>query len=455
MRPIRAFLMIVGCASCAIVGPDYSQPAINLPAEFAFAKSTALIESATDPWWEKFEDPVLSTLMMRGLAQNLDIKVAQERISEAQARYRAAGGTSQISGDATLSSQYSRTTGGDGSRRDQSLFGATYVFDLFGGFARAKEEAAANLGATIEEAATVRLAYQAELVSAYIEARTAQVEHGNLLRGIENRRRTLDLIEQQLAAGGATRLQSVRADAELVNLKADLPSRQLNYEQSAVRIAALLDESTVKILNDLSHGPKRIPSTREPVSTGIPTDLLRNRPDVRAAERRFAAAMAAVGVAEASLYPSLTLGGNIRVDGDNTLSVGPSLTIPVLDRGRLLANRDVAISEARQAELSWQLTVRSAIGDVEQNLTNLHSRHREISALSIALQRYRTLRDLSEESYGFGVTTLLELLDAEQNETNTANALARAKRSYAIALSELAVAVGHGASIGFSSDQGS
>ena len=452
---MRSFFALSACAclmSCAAVGPNYVPPQANLPETFAFAARSQLEAAAQERWWERFGDKELNAFMAEGLVSSLDIQIARERLTEARAAYRAQRpGASQVSGDVTL--QADRFDGG-GSREFAEL-DADYVFDLFGGFQRRREQALATVDATAADTQTTRLAFQAELFSAYIEARFFQRSQVITRRSIRNRSETLKLIEQRREVDEATLIDNRRAEGELALQRANLPAFQTGFEVNAVRLGTLLGKPTPEIAQRLKRSYQGIPLPRKTYGAGVPANLLRNRPDIRAAERRLASNMAAVGVSEADLYPSLSIGGTIRVSSDNSLQIGPALTIPLLNRPRLLANRDAAISRARQAELQWQSSVRDAIGEVEENLSRSKNGWTEISELRRAAASYNQLSELSRDAYGLGAATLFETLDAEDDLTETQTRLAQAYRSYALAQAQLAIATGRGAMVGAPADEAS
>lgn len=445
---MKPFLAVGACAllmSCAVVGPDYTPPQVNLPASFAFASQNQLEEAAVEQWWKRFGDKELNALMAEGLATSLDLQIARERLAAARAAYRAQRpGASQVNGDLTLRAD--RFDGG--GSRETADFDANYVFDLFGGFRRRREQALANVEASEADAQTTRLAFQAELFSAYIETRFFQRRKSITHRTIRNRGETLKLIEQRREVDEATLIDNRRAEGELALQRANLPAFQTGFEVNSVRIATLLGKSTANVMERLQKSYKGIPLPRKAYGSGVPANLLRNRPDVRAAERRLAASVAAVGISEADLYPSLSIGGTIRISSDNTLQVGPALTVPLLDRPRLLANRDAAAARARQAELEWQSAVRDAIAEVEENLSRSKNGRSEINQLRRAAVSYSQLTKLSREAYELGAGTLFETLDAEDDLTETQTRLAQAYRAYALAQAQLAVATGRGALVG-------
>lgn len=448
----KTFLMalVAVLTACAAVGPDYVRPDAQVQARFAFAGGNALEEAARDRWWTVLNDPVLTDLMEQGLSRNLDLRTAQARIAESAALLRAEGvAASQLSGSAVLDAPR-RTFDTDGNTLDQDNFSlnGSFVFNLFGGATRARQQAGAELAAVQYEAAETRLAYQADLAGAVIEARFFQAAIRSTDRTIANRRRILDLTRQLLDSGQLTRSEQVRAQAELSQARADLPGLRNGLHLSAVRIATLLDAPSGPILAALKASGERQPIPAHRFTAGVPADLLRNRPDVLAAEQRLVAAFAGIGIAEARLYPELSLNGTISGDEDEaSFLLGPRLSLPVLGRGRLISLKAAAEARAVQAEFAWRSTLRGAVGDVERALVSRATALTEIETRSQALAQFRDLTNLSRETFQLGASTLLGLVQAEQEVQSAGLALARARRDLALAAARLAVATGRGAAV--------
>ena len=435
-------------AGCAAVGPDYVRPNVDLSANYAFAHSPDLWHAANDRWWTALNDPLLNHLMEKGLAQNLEVKEAEARIEQAVALYRATGGVAQVSGNLTASATRRIR---DGERTNPSFndsvvqVDGNFAFDLFGRERRNRERAYRQLEATAYQAGTANLAFQSQLTSAVVQARFFQAIEAVTNRTIANRRRIVALTDEIAERGELTRVDRARARAELSLALADLPSIRNGLRRSAVQIATLLNEPVDPILHRLqqSRGQPAPSRTRK---AGVPANLLRNRPDVLAAERSLAAAFSAIGVAEAQLYPELRLQGSIQLDSSRLDDVrfGPAVSLPLLSRGRLRAQRDAAVAEAKEAEFAWRQEIREAVGDVENALLELRSRREEIDARAQALADYRRLNQLSRETFELGVTTLLELLDADQEIRSVDLQLAQSRRDLALGVARLAVATGRG-----------
>lgn len=446
MKRILVFCLALAMSGCAVVGPDYSRPNLALSERFTFDGTADLRDVAYDRWWTGFDDPALDVFMEEGLARNLDIRVARARILAAEAALRATGVSQQVSGSVVAEAGRGRINGRtfqtDGS--DSVRLNASYVFDLFGGVRRGRQAAAARLAAQVLEEGATRLAYQAELVGALIDARFFQAATRSTNETIGSRRRILGLTNDLFDNGLVTRNDQVRARAELAQAEADLPGYANGARLAAIRIAVLLDQPVAPVLARLERTAGRWPVYRGDLTAGVPVNLLRNRPDVMAAEQRLIASFAQIGVREAALYPSLQIAGSVQLDGDTLVTAVPQLSVPLLDRGRLIAQRDQAAAAAVESDALWRQELRDAIGEVENGLTTFQTASQEIAALSRALSQFQTLADLSRETFQIGDTTLLELLDTDQNVQVASLELVQARRAQALAAARLAVATGRG-----------
>ena len=211
IKGLAACCMIAGLmTACSVVGPNYEPPQTPLGASFVGGGGDAG-DVTRDAWWERLGDKQLNVLVARGLAQNIDIETAIQRIKTAEATARQAGVASQLSGG--IESQTQRV-GGDGlmtENQEQTTFGATYVLDLFGGVRRGVQQAAADVEAAQYDAGTVRLAFLSEITSRYIDARYYQQALALARQAIESRRRTLSLGKSQIELGAGSNLDLPRA----------------------------------------------------------------------------------------------------------------------------------------------------------------------------------------------------------------------------------------------------
>jgi multidrug efflux system outer membrane protein len=436
-------LLIAGCA----VGPDFQKPQANLPASYLGSASDEVGTVAQERWWQDYEDPVLNEFIERGLNQNLDVMAAIERISEARANLRGTGVNAALDGDFTGSRLRSGEEGSGSSTSSSAELDGSFVIDLFGGLRRERENAAANLLAAEADVETVRLAWLAELISAYSDARYYQAALQLSRETVTSREETVKITSQRFELGDATEYELAEAEALLDIARADLPQYQALFNANVFAISSLLNEPSGPILDTMETQAPQL-TTPAGASTGLPVELLRNRPDVRSAEARLMAAVANVGVAEADLYPSLSLTGTTaRISGTNSWSFGPELTLPVFDQGALRASRDAKLSLARQAEIDWRVEVVDAVEEVQIAASNLEQYRLRAAALNKAAKSYEKALALAHKNYRAGAITLLDLLDTDRLTEAARVSAASAVNDSAQAWATLQLSIGAGAAL--------
>jgi multidrug efflux system outer membrane protein len=437
-------LLVAGCA----VGTDYQRPEVAMETRFVGGNAEQIGAVATQQWWLNYKDSNLTSLVTRGLAQNLDVIAAGERIRQAQAELRTTGVNAAADGSLTGSVT---TSGGDGtsgtSTVESGSLGASLVIDLFGGIRREREAAVASLTAARAEEETVRLAWLAELIAAYSDARYYQEAMALTRTAIATREETVSITRSQFNAGAATEYEVAEAQALLSTARADLPQFAALFDANVYAIATLLNEPAGPIKAQMQKGAPQL-SSPGGARTGVPADLLRNRPDVRSAEADLAAAVANVGVAEAALYPALSLSGTVgRTDATDAWSFGPQLSLPVFNQGLLRASRDAQLSVARQAEIAWRASINEAVEDVQVAQSNLTRARQRAQLLRTAASDYGRALSLAQENYRNGAITLLNLLETDRNTNAARISAASATNEAAQAWATLKIATGAGAAV--------
>lgn len=430
-------------ASCGVVGPNYQRPVMALDEQFALEQNASLRAAADDAWWGTLSDPTLNHLMQRALAQNLDVQAAVTRINQAQAQLRATGLSAQLSGDAGANA---RATWTDGQYTDsaQASLAPVFVLDLFGQNRRAQEAAAAGVDTAVFQTAAARLALQLELVTTYLDLRYFQELEVLRNRAVRNQLGVVDAVKQREALSAESRLTLRRAEAELQLQRALRPQSKQGQNAAILRIATLLAEPVGPLMQELSHRRGQ-PRPSPNIATGRPAELLKNRPDVRAAEAALRTAVARVGVSEAALYPSISLNGTVTVaSGVDTVSLGPALSFPVFDRRSRLSAYELALGRANEAELIWRDTVLRSVEEVQVNLSLLQTSDQQVRSLVGAVSKFREAAQLSRDAFRLQAITHVEILDAEESLTQTELRLIDARRAYGRAWAQLNVAIGQG-----------
>ncbi|MCR6501408.1 efflux transporter outer membrane subunit [Shinella sp. CPCC 101442] len=456
-----SMLLLSGC----VVGPDYQKPETALPAKFSESKSASADNVTLNPWWESFRDKRLNDLVHQGMSENLTVLQALQRIEAAEANVIIAGAGALPSLGASASGNvsgqdgsYLRRTTGSTHAESKSIsagLSASWLIDFFGQYRRQKEAANASLDAAYDDINVARLAYFSDLVSSYVNARYFQEALALNRKNLVSRRETLKLTNEIKEAGAASSLDVLQSEGLVNQTLANLPALETGFHQAANHIATLLGVPASTITSSLLKGSAQ-PMPRYATRTGVPADLIRNRPDIRAAERRLQAATAAIGVAEADLYPSIELGGSIgaarnfnaRVGSLSSWSFGPSLSLPIFNGGALKAQVKIARSDAEQQYLTWKSTVLNAVEEVENAQTALIRDYQTVAAQRRVVDTFDQTLVLARESYRGGASTILDVLDAERNVADARLSLASAIRQLARDYVSLNVAIGGGSAIG-------
>jgi len=460
---IAALLTAAGCA----VGPDYHPPAVTTemrtwspaPAGPPVATTTDASAAPKDRWWETFHDPELDHLVQQALVSSPDLAIAAQRVREARAGLAfAAGGELPQAGVDAGRMEFRRTGPLNTVYRGnyptyQAGFDASWELDLWGGTRRAVEAAGAALQASQEADRGAHLALAAEVARDYVDLRATQRRLAIARTNLALQERTLALTRQRLQAGVAGELDVSRAEALAANTRASLPLLEDGISQLTHRLGVLLGEEPDALAGELAaSGPIPTPPAR--VAVGLPADLLRRRPDVRAAERRLAAATAGIGVAKAQLYPHLGLAGTLGFVGTTTaglfdyssryFSVGPGLHWSIFNAGRIRAQVEAASARSEEAYAAYRKTVLGALADADNALGTLDAEQRRHGALVDAAGAARQSVATASELYRQGVTDFLSVIDAERSLAAADDNLAQSDRAVSTDLIALYKSLGGG-----------
>jgi multidrug efflux system outer membrane protein len=436
-------LSVAGLSGCIKVGPDFKTPDINIEGEFSRFGSVGPATPDNLAWWMELNDKKLDDLILRGAADNLDIKEVTARIQEAEALIRSTGLNAQIEGPLSVSSSRDQTESLPVQTSDARSVSTSYVFDLFGGYARDRERAVAIFQARNFDVGVTRLLFLSEIITSYIELRYWEriLKLSNDINN--NNTEILRIVRLRSQSGLSTEFEEQQAIARLARSNADIPVLKAQYEIEIFRLATLLNEPSSRIFTELSYQGVQLEPRSPPVS-GFPIELLRNRPDVRAAERILAAETAAIGVATAALYPSLRIFAKQNYSELEVWNAAASLSAPILERGRLLSLRDAQIAKALQAEINWRKTVMDAVEDVQVAMREAEAWRQQITSLRTATAATIKLRKLSTEQYVSGLISLNELLDANTQLAESLLKEANAIREYALSWTRVQIATGRG-----------
>lgn len=455
-------IVLATLAGCATVGPDYRPPDLSAPAAWnnqAGEGNGAAANGAetADKWWSTLNDPELTSLIERAIAGNLDLKKARARVHEARAQRGVAQAgsfpTLGATGSATRSRSSEETGTGETGVLYSAGFDAAWELDVFGGVRRSVEAADATLQATQESLHDVLVTLLAEVALNYTEARTWQARIAAAEANLKTQEETFQLTSWRQQAGLSDDLAVRQARYNLENTRSQLPALRAGLEEAQNRIAVLLGEQPGKVHGELSER-KPIPVTSAGIALGVPADALRNRPDVRKAERELAAQTAKIGVATADLYPKFRLNGSIGVDstligrlftsGTYSWSFGPQITWTLFDGGAIRRNIEAQTALQEQYRITYEAAVLAALEEAENAIRAYVEEQIRRKSLIEATRAAEEAARLAKLKYQAGLTDFSTVLDAERSLLTFQDSLAQSEGAITSNLIKLYKSLGGG-----------
>ena len=458
--PVAFLLGLAGCA----VGPDYRPPAVMVPHAWGQGDQpgVALAPANLTAWWRGFHDPVLDRLMDRAIANNLDLKVALANVREARALRGIAAADEVPTIDASGTYARLRDTenvrplppGFDpGHHFFQVGLDASWEIDLWGRIRRAVEAADATLDAAEDNRRDVLVIVLAEVARNLVAVRTAQQRLIIAQNNIQSQREVVDLTRARFDAGLGTEVDVAQARTVLATTEAQVPALEVARDQPIHRLAVLVGEAPATVLEELRR-VDRIPGAPPSVPIGLPSDLLRRRPDVRRAERELAAATARIGVATADLFPRVSLTGTLGVaaidaaktftGGSRFSSIGPEVVWPIFAGGRIRAGIRVQEAHQEAALARYDQTVLAALEETENALIAYGNEHARQQRLAEAVEASQIALTLSRELYLRGLADFLTVLDNERSVYAAEDQRVQSERTLVVSLIALYKALGGG-----------
>ena len=446
MRPICVSAVVLSTlAGCAKEIP-YAAPTFPFQQSYSGHKSAAPVLLENTAWWKGFKDPTLDRLVERALRDNLSLSAAKERIVEARANLDTVPSNANLS--PSLGVQRSKASGGSPQTRSEAQLGLSWLLDPYGARRQQLKAARARIEVADAESDAAQLLVLLNLTNAYVDLRFSQQVLRIRHQEIRARHKTLDLTQTLFDKSAATRLDLVRAEARLSEAEAAVPTARAAIQRQQYQIAVLLGMAPGTLDITLEDGAMPHPSMS--ANVGIPADILRNRPDVRIAERIYYANVAEIGVAKAQLYPQLSLSGAITLasiaSGAHGADYvfGPTLTLPSLPNGPRKGALAAQESRARQAHTAWQSTVLDAIREVETAITEYSASASAAQASQKTVRLYREAANLTRDLVLRDSATLNDLLDDEESITNAELTLAQNQRQQSLSFINLNVSLGSG-----------
>ena len=457
LRMSLALALGASLSGCA-VGPKYHRPTVDLQAfhnaPSIETRAASLPAPPLDQWWTGFHDPELTRIVQRALDQNLDLAAAMARVQQAHATARGAGAQRMPSGNlyastTTLSQSTESMTGRAASHlpgydRHQNYYDlgfiASWETDLFGGLKKGAEAAAAEAQAAEALRTGTRITVAAEAADAYMQIRGAQARLIFAKGQIATDEHLVELVQQRRDAGIASDRELAQAQAVLSRAKATIPLLTVSLEAQLNRLDVLMGAQPGTYAAELSSVAD-IPDVPEISGFGAPTDLLRRRPDIIAAERTVAASNARIGQAISEYYPKLSLSGIVgsqaiapahlfEQQGFQPISV-VGLRWKLFDFGRVASEVAQARGANAEALVQYRNSALHAAEDVEDAFSLLVQSENRRNEILREIDELQRVRDRSEESYAAGVIGLTDVLDADRQLLVARDELAVARESAA------------------------
>lgn len=465
-------LVLGGCATA----PAYRPPAVDVPpgfrevareraardsaAQAGAAVGPAATAAASDGFWRELGDTVLNRLMDQALRANLDLQAAEARVRGARAA--RAGAALDLAPTVTFAGGYTRqrlSTAtfpiGLASFPDQDIwdggFDASWELDLFGRLRRNLQAQGAFVAVAREDLRDVQVSLTAELARSYFDLRGGQEQLAVAQRNAENQRRTLDLTRERLGAGRGTAFDTERAQAQLSLTLASIPTLEGRVAAAEYQIGVLLGRPPASVAGelDISAG---LPALPDSVSVARPDSLVRRRPDVAAAERLVAAQHALVGSAKADYLPRITVGASAGLTattfdslgerGTFRYAVGPVISWPALNLGRVKAQVNAAQAREAEAQAQYTQAVLRALQEVETSLARYRTARARAVRIEDAASASERAAELARLRFTEGVADFLQVLDAERTLLDAQNQASQARTDAATAYAALYKALG-------------
>ncbi|MBW1975689.1 MAG: efflux transporter outer membrane subunit [Deltaproteobacteria bacterium] len=416
--------------SCATVGPDYSKPSVKLPVKWHRADGVAISQKSQmdveklAKWWEVLGDPILTSLEEEAVQGNLDVKIALARIREA----RALAGVQEAELYPTVdaSGSYSRQRSSSGGRVSNFFslgLDSSWEIDLFGGIRRSIEAAIAELEAAEAGLFEVLVTLTAEVALNYVTMRTYQARLDVAEKNIKIQQETYELNRSKYEAGLVDELAVQQALYNLEHTKSLVPSLKTGIEQAKNRLALLLGKQPQEI-DKLVDTPASVPKPPVKLMVGIPAAVIKQRPDIRRAERELAAATAQIGAVKSELYPKLRLYGSIGLEslraGDlfewasRVWRMGPGVSWKVFDAGAIRKNVQAQKARRDQAFYNYELSILKALQEVEDVLVAFAQEEKRKYALVKAVEAAMRAEQLARDRYDAGLVDFTTVLEAQR-----------------------------------------
>ncbi|MHB9075042.1 MAG: efflux transporter outer membrane subunit [Desulfobaccales bacterium] len=460
------FLVLVlgGCA----VGPNYRRPEFKAPAQWTESQEQAKAAGASEEiaWWKVFGDPMLDRLIEAAAKSNLDLEQARARIIQARANVTASGAallpSIEAAGSVTRSQGgISTTTSSEPSSIAttagtifQAGFDASWEIDVFGGTRRSLEAAKAKLDASVEDLRSTLLTLLGDVAKNYMDLRASQTKREIIRRNVAAQLQTVEVTRERFKLGLTSYLDVAQAEAQKSTTESDLPTIEASIKQSIHRLSILLGQEPNALKAELA-ALRPLPKAVGRLSSGLPSELLTRRPDLRKTERQLAAASADIGVATAELYPKFDLTAAIGVQSSTVSklfnissgrywSLVPGVTWNIFDGGKARATVTNKRAVFDENLAKYRASFLTALEDVENALAAYYAEQTKRLILADSVRADAEAVALAHERYRKGLTNFLDVLTTEKNLYSAQSSLNQSEANLLTNLISLYKALGGG-----------
>lgn len=437
-RVVGAAGLVAALAGCT-VGPNYARPEAKVPEQYRQELQGGLAQRPAElaKWWTRLNDPMLNTLVDRAIAGNLDLREAEQRLREARAQRGVVAADQypkvDASGSASRARQSRNVDSAQFGNRDSDFdnsadlysagFDASWEIDVFGRVRRSIEAADADVAAAAESRRDVLVSLLAEVARNYVDLRSLQEQLAIAHKNVRVQQDSLELAEARAKAGIASELDSRRAESQLASTRSQIPLLEQNLRKTTNRLAVLLGQQPGALADELASS-QPVPPLPPDVPVGLPSDLLRRRPDIRKAERDLAGATARIGVATSELFPKFSITAALGMSSGQFGSWGdassrywsfvPGFKWPVFEGGRIKSNIEVQNAREQQALIRYEKTVLLALEDVENSLVSYSREQLRTQDLEKSVAAEREAVALANELYTKGLSDFSAVIDAQR-----------------------------------------
>jgi NodT family efflux transporter outer membrane factor (OMF) lipoprotein len=469
-----SLILSTAVAGC-MVGVDYKKPKTESPKQYGEGHNGPTSQPATQveltQYWKTFNDPELESLVGRAIENNFDVQTAEANVRAARAQLGAAYAPLFPTVDAQGSytkSQGSKNSAGSASGSGSGVsapristqrelwdahFDANWEIDVFGGTRRSVEAASSDLEAQVNARRFVLVTVTAEVARDYITLRGVQRQLDLTFSNLKTQQDSLDLTRSRFKAGLNSDLDVARAQAQVATTAAQIPVLETQIKQTIHQLGILLGQEPMALAEELGKTAPLPPAPSE-VPVGLPSELLRRRPDVRQAERQLEASTARIGVAVAELFPKFSLTGSLGQQAgqfrllprtDSTYySFGPTVSWRIFDANQLINEVRVANAQQEASLINYKRTVLQSFSDVEDALVAYAQDQNRTKALADSVSANQRAVDLSNQLYTRGLGDFLNVLDAERQLFAAQTDLAASQTAVDTDLVQLYKALGGG-----------